>query len=236
MIVIFVIFIILSPLVKVKDYLFWTAVVLEIMLAIVAFRIRRYSQLWFFIIVIFSICAPFILAANFSNLVPIGISPLIFFATSLVILTLSTSKRSLKNHSDVLTLPDNFAFHAFFPSNLILGLKLEDHHIYKKKQQTTLELYYENEQGAWLWIYESNGTINRDEVKLKTNKLQKIVNGVPVIILQEIPNSAKLRQNLPYIYIEATWSHNEVNFNVRTDMISPAETETIIESMITEAN
>jgi hypothetical protein len=227
-----VIIIILSPFVKVKDYLFWIAAILEIVLASAAFRIRRYSQSWFFIMVMFSICAPIVLAANISKFVPIGISPLIFLATALVILTFSKSKRSLKNSNYSITLPQDFAFRAFLPSDLTLGLKLEDHHVYKNKQKTTLELYYENEQGAWLWIYESNGKINRDKIKLKTQIIQKIINGVPVIIMQEIRNSDRFRQNLPYSYLEATWSRNGVNFNIRTDMISPVEAEKIIASMI----
>jgi hypothetical protein len=98
--------------------------------------------------------------------------------------------------------------------------------------ENPLEYYYANDAGAFFWIYESDGIITRDEVKLKTQKTEKIISGVTVGLAQEISNTTKFRKNLQYPYIEAVWNYKDANFNIRTDMISSEDVEKIIASMI----
>jgi len=209
------------------------AFIIEIALAFASYSIRRYSKSISMLLIIFSMFVPLILAAYVSFLRPILILPFVFLAAFVAISTFLKHRRRFRNKTDPKKLPSTFPFNAVFPADLPLGLEEEDQHIHKKKHQTTLELYYQN-NGAWLWIYESNGVITREAVKLPTQKSEKIINGIPVNIAQEIPKkpSSRKRPKIRPPYVEATWSTKGINFNVRTDWISIEDVEKILASMI----
>lgn len=219
-----------------KDYPFWIAVIIEIGLAFGAVLVRRYSRTITFLIILFSALAPGILAANISLLKPIWNSSFICITTMAAIFMFLRIDRRLKNEPSSIKLPPKVTFDAVFPTELPSGFTERDHHIHKKKQQTTLEIYYQNvDDASWLWIYESDGVLIRDEIKLQTQKLDKVINGIHISIAQGFPkiNSllASFQKEPDMLYIEAIWKHNNINFNLRSDGISLGDVEKIISSM-----
>jgi len=214
---------------------FWIIIpfIIETGLAFASFGMRQYSKLIFILLFIFSIFVPLMFAAFISFLKPILISPLVFLSVAIVISTFSQYKRRFKTKTTPIKLPSNLAFKAVFPTDLPLGLVCKDNTIHKKKSQTTLEIYYQNDNdGSWLWIYESNGAIIRDEIKLQKQKLDNIINSISVNMSQEIPKNNSSRKKIKPPYIEAIWNYKGINFNVRTDWISSEDVEKIIKSMI----
>jgi hypothetical protein len=211
---------------------FLIASIIEICLAFLVVVIQLYSKLLFGVVFIFSFLAPLFLAKNINYLKPIGISSFVFMATLLLLLGIVNYIPKLRQKFVVMKLPSSFPFNAISPSYLPLGLEKSGLRIHKHSH--TLEVYYVNDEGAWLFVYEAADTIVSPEYKIQTQKSEKIVAGIPVSIAQEIPKKNGFRKTtkLQPPYFEAIWSKNGINFKVRTDWIPFEDLEKILVSMI----
>jgi hypothetical protein len=184
-------------------------------------------------IILFALVTPVLIAVNVKYLGPIVISPIVFLTAIPGIQGYYLVHKS-KNKINSIKLSSKFPFPAVFPKVLPERMIIDDYHISKKNQQTTLELNYNSDGDAWLWIFEANGVIIKDEVKLPEQKSEKIINGTAVTISQEILTDTPKRKILRPLYIEAAWSRNDINFNLASEGIALEEVEKIIASMIQE--
>jgi hypothetical protein len=211
---------------------FWIALTTEICLAFSVVVIQLRSKLLFGIVFILSFLTPLLLANNIIILKPIVLSPFVFIAILAVIFGIVNYVPKLRQKFAVLKLPSNFPFNAIFPSYLPFGLEKRGLRIYKKS--LTLEVYYVNDEGAWLFVYEAEGAIVSPEYKIQTLKSEKIIAGITIGIAQEIPKTDGFRKpaKLQPPYFEAIWSKNGINFKVRTDWIPLEDVEKILISMI----
>jgi hypothetical protein len=212
----------------IKDYRFWIASIIAIGLAFTWEYVRRHSYWISNFILLFSVVAPILVAANISSLKPVGISFFTFLAAAVDINLYFKYHRRLKNRTNSIKLSPNFPFPAIFPAFLPERLIIDDYHISKKNQQTTVELNYRDDGDVVLWIYEANGLITRDKVKLPEQKSDKIIKGTTVTLRQEILADTQS------LYLEAAWSRNDINFNLASEGIALEEVEKIIASMIQE--
>jgi len=217
-----------------KSYLFWIATIIEIGLAVAYYPVRRHSYWMSYLIFFVGFLGPVILAMKITSLMPVGGSLFAFGAAFVTVQAFDKYVGRSKNKTNSIKLSSKFPFPAVFPVFLPEKLKIDDYHISKKNQQTTLELNYNNDGNVWLWIFEANGVIIRDQVTLPEQKSDKIIKGTAVTISQEILTDTPKRKILRPLYIEAAWSRNDINFNLASEGIALEEVEKIIASMIQE--
>ena len=211
---------------------FWVASFIEIGLAFIAFRIRPYSQNRIIILLAFALLIPVILASNISVLMPIVISPAVFLVAAFVIQTTYKLIHRPKDITFLTELSLNLDFHAVFPSGLSLEFEQVNYHVYKKKYQTILELYFKKYDGTWFSIFQSDKTIVFNEIKRQTQKSEKIINNVHVSLIQEIKQKPLFAKKPENLYVVAKWSYNTINFLLRSGGVSSDDVEKILASMI----
>jgi len=211
---------------------FWVASFIEIGLAFITFRIRPYSQNRIIILFTVALLIPVILASNISGLRPIVISPAVFLVAAFVIQTAYKLSHRPKDITFLTNLSLNLDFHAVFPSGLSLDFEQVNHYVHKKKQQTILELYFKKHDGTWFSIYQSDKMIAFNEIKRQTQKSEKIIKGVHVILRQEIKQKSIFAKKSRFLYVEVKWNYNTINFILRSSGISSEDVEEILASMI----
>lgn len=215
-----------------KDYVFWLAAVVEVVLAVITVRIRRYIRnipFWLSVVALF---VPLILVAGSSQLKPILLSPFVFICVAESIMTYLMAVHRFRSKTSFASALSNFAFEVVLPNNLPLELEEVDYHAHKTKQQTTLNIYYENNDDARLFIYESNGALDRPEIKRPSENSEKLIKGISVKLVRAIPRKAFFRNAKKPPLVKAAWTQKGINFNILADWIPEEDVLKIIESMI----
>ena len=71
-----------------------------------------------------------------------------------------------------------------------------------------------------------------NEIKRQTQKSEKIIKGVHVILRQEIKQKSIFAKKSRFLYVEVKWNYNTINFILRSSGISSEDVEEILASMI----
>jgi hypothetical protein len=216
----------------INNPIFWVASAIEVCLAYVAVTIRRNSPGKFAFITCFAVLIP-ILFQTFNFVKPILWSNGVFIAAAIALQMFLRYKNSLKNEPLSTNLPSDFSFNAVFPTDRPLGLSEQVRRISKNNQQTTLDMFFLNDNdSSRLWILESDGVIIPPKIPNKLQNSEIVINGFTVNFAQEIRRNTLVKKPLLRPYMEATWSQNGVYFNVHSARMSWEDLKQILVSMI----
>jgi hypothetical protein len=207
----------------VDSYLFWIVGIIEVFLAYITMTLRRKE--FFLVIFVPSILFPYFVHHGFQ--LPINMVWMIYILSGATIGIISLLK---PRKTIIISKTPDVPF--LIPQYLPPEYKEAERNIRKKKNNRIMELIFSNDEDEHLvWLLESKNPISIDKPKTKTESIQKTINGVTVYSdLEILENTSKQKDNTRFI--ESTWFHNDVYFNLRSDGISLDEAEKIITSMI----
>ncbi len=214
-----------------KEYQFWVATIVQLGLAFLTFAVPRRLAWIRLTLIMFSIAGVPLLGAEVGYLRPTQWSFLVYIAAGAGI-SLLLGGRIGKNRT-LPTLPTSIQFMVSFPVYLPEGFTEVDRNWYRHKGHMVVQRIYRNsDDGSLIWLEESDGAL--PEFRLPKNKqaIDKTIMDKPVHFEQEVlrPSSRSGRKReLPFI--EAHWSSNGVNHNIRSDGLLLPGIEKVIESM-----
>jgi len=213
---------------KPESFVYWLGVAVEIIIAFLVAGPKRFPVLRLLLFVI-AIALPLYLYKNVEGLKSLRAVWLVFLLISFWI-GLYKVYRPKKTKTRERPLSGGF----ILPAYLTADFAETDRNQYRRKGYEIMELVYSDEKtGYVIWIKEAKGPIPDYKPGKNMKLIDKEIKAISIHIEQEIlkPGSRRMKRGEPP-FIDANWSHKEINFNLRTDGISLDESEKIIASMI----
>jgi hypothetical protein len=209
-------------------------VAVETGLAFLTFKIRR--KFLRFLLIIFSLYLPQILAENVKPFRGVKATFLAYALAGALIAVYKTYQeetgKSKKHKIKKPTIQDGIIRPAYLPPHF----EETDSKFSNKKGNMKAEIIYgRNDSEHLIWIVQSDRTPFAASPRKNMEKTEKVIEHVPVYIEHEIQDAKSLNNSDPP-FVEANWSHNGINFNLRSDGITLDDSDKIISSMIRSKN